>query len=131
MKQYPIPKQYRNIVRELQLLGKEPNNNYYHTYAQTPYAGRILNEYAIINKNNTVTYSYNKPKDGENLDPIIDDTTKTKPLWWANVIPKDIFTKFKKDSKNNTITFEIDRILLKAKPSLAVAKTLRTQITQK
>lgn len=128
MKQYPIPKQYRNIVRELQLLGKEPNNNYYHTYAQTPYAGRTLNEYAIINKNNTVTYSYNKPKDGENLDPIIDDTTKTKPLWWANVIPKNIFTKFKKDSKNNTITFEIDRILLKAKPSLAVAKTLSEYI---
>ena len=50
MKQYPIPKQYRNIIRELELLGKEPNNNYYHTYSQTPYAGRILNEYAIIDK---------------------------------------------------------------------------------
>ena len=89
MKQYPIPKQYRNIIRELELLGKEPNNNYYHTYSQTPYAGRILNEYAIIDKNNNITYSHNKPKDGENLDPIIDDTEKIKPLWWANALPTE------------------------------------------
>ena len=32
MKQYPIPKQYRNIVRELQLLGKEPNNIHMHKH---------------------------------------------------------------------------------------------------
>lgn len=127
MKQYPIPKQYRNIVRELQLLGKKPNNNYYHTYSQTSYAGRILNEYAIINKNNTVTYSHDKPKTGDNLDPVIDDISKTKPLWWANTLPKNIFTNFTKNN-DGVITFEIDKVLIKAKPSLAVTKTLSDHI---
>lgn len=127
MKQYPIPKQYRNIIRELQLLGKEPNNNYYHTYSQTPYAGRILNEYAIINKNNTVTYSHDKPKIGDNLDPVIDDISKTKPLWWTNALPQNIFTNFTKNN-DGVITFEIDRVLIKAKPSLATAKILSDHI---
>ena len=128
MKQYPIPKQYRNITRELQLLGKEPNNNYYHTYSQTPYAGRILNEYAIIDKNNNITYSHNKPKNGENLDPIIDDTEKIKPLWWANALPTNLYTSYKKDADNKSIVFDIDRVLLKARPSLAVAKALSKYI---
>ena len=126
MKQYPITKENRNVIKELQCMGKEPNNDYYHTYSQSIYVGRVLNQYSIIDTNNHITYSHDKPNIGENLDPVIKELSNINPIWWLNVLDQSTINKYA--CVNNCITFDIDKEIMRANPSLNVAKIISKYI---
>lgn len=126
MKQYPITKENRNVIKELQCMGKEPNNNYYHTYSQSIYVGRVLNQYSIIDTNNHITYSHDKPNIGENLDPVIEELSNVNPIWWLNVLDQNTINHY--ECVNNCITFDIDKEIMRANPSLNVAKIISKYI---
>lgn len=126
MQQYPITKDNRNVIKELQCMGKQPGNNYYHTYSQSIYVGRILTTYSIIKTENQIEYSYDRPTNSENLDPIIQDLSNRNPIWWLSVLDQKIINGYAKNG--NCISFDIDKNLMQAKLSLNTAKPVSKYI---
>lgn len=113
---YPIIKELRNVIKEIQYFNLKPNTLYRLSYNSIIINNSKVTEYSYI-YNQNIYYDYNEYPNYTDLDIIIADQQNN--LWWLNIIDNAFF------SNNTTL---IDKQLMHYKPNLDESKILTQYI---